>query len=152
MNKTQSRMVNNDLYFEEVQRLLKEGKEVCIRVKGNSMMPFIKNGDRVIVVAHLGTVLPLGSPILAQYEGKFVFHRYVGKKNGKFVLAGDGNLVLKEYVSAPHILAIATLHYPNNSDTTRNINSRWPRLRGMIWYHLRMVRRLFASLKRRILS
>lgn len=73
-------MVNNDLYFEEVQRLLKEGKEVCIRVKGNSMMPFIKNGDRVIVVAHLGTVLPLGSPILAQYEGKFVFHRYVGKK------------------------------------------------------------------------
>lgn len=145
-------MVTNDLYFEEVQRLLKEGKEVCIRVKGNSMLPFIKSGDRVILMAYRGPALPLGSAVLAQCEGKFVFHRYVGKKNGKIVLAGDGNLVLKEYVSAPHILAIATLHYPNNNDATQNINSCWPRLRGLSWYHLRIVRRLFSSLKRRILS
>lgn len=152
MEKMESRIISNDLYFEEVQRLLKEGKEVCIRVKGNSMLPFIKNGDRILLVSYAGAPLLLGTNILAKHEGKFVFHRYVGQKNGSIALAGDGNLVLHEYIGTSDIIALATLHYATASDVPRNINSKGQRLRGMIWYQLRIVRRIFVGLKRRILS
>lgn len=152
MDKTEPRIITNELYFEEVQRLLNEGKEVCIRVKGNSMLPFIKNGDRVLLVAYTETPLLLGANILAKHEGNYVFHRYVGKKNESIVLAGDGNIALHEYVKSSDIVAIATKHYINDSDLAKDINSIWPRLRGMVWYRLRIIRRIFIGLKRRLLS
>ncbi|MEJ5089549.1 hypothetical protein GEO21_05805 [Sphingobacterium faecium] len=148
MGKKESRIISNALYFEEVAYQLRAGKEVCIRVKGNSMLPFIKSGDRVLLVSYRSDRLFLGANILAKYDGNFVFHRYVGQKNGNIVLAGDGNLVLQEYILDSDIIAIGLLHYPDESDATLNIDNRWKRMRGMIWYHLRIVRRLFASLKR----
>jgi signal peptidase I len=152
MDKTEPRIISNALYFEEVQRLLDEGKEVCIRVKGNSMLPFIKNGDRVLLQAYGSTPLLKGANVLAKHEGKFVFHRYVGEKNGQMALAGDGNIVLHEYVPASHILAIATKHYTHDGDLGKNINSGWHRRKGMLWYRLRIIRRICVGLKRRLLS
>lgn len=152
MDKTEPRIITNELYFEEVQRLLREGKEVCIRIKGNSMLPFIKNGDRVLLEAYRGTPLPSGANILAKHEGKFVFHRYVGKKNGNIVLAGDGNIALHEYVTSSDIIAIATKHYSGDSDLAKDISSTWPRFRGMSWYRLRILRRVIGALKRRFLT
>lgn len=142
--------ISNEMYFEEVQRFLDANKEVCIRVKGNSMLPFIKSGERVLLVSYRGSPLLIGSNILAKYDGKYIFHRFVGIRNGKIMLAGDGNLVLKEFVTESDILAIATLYYPNTSESAQRINARWPRLRGMIWYYLRMVRRIISGLKRRL--
>jgi hypothetical protein len=152
MDKTEPRIITNELYFEEVQRLLNEGKEVCIRIKGNSMLPFIKDGDRVLLEAYCGAPLLSGANILAKHDGKFVFHRYVGNKNGNIVLAGDGNIALHEYVKSADIIAVATKHYPGDSDLAKDINSTWPRLRGMIWYRLRIVRRVISALKRRLFS
>lgn len=152
MEKTEPRVVANTLYFAEVQRLLDEGKEVCIRIKGNSMRPFIKDGDRILLQPYRGTPLLIGANILAKHEENFVFHRYVGQKNGSIALAGDGNLVLHEYLQPSQILAIATKHYPDDSDQAKNINSSWHRRKGMLWYRLRLVRRICIGLKRRFLS
>lgn len=149
MDNIEPRIITNELYFEEVQRLLDQGKEVCIRIKGNSMLPFIKSGDRVLLVAYRNTPLLMGSNVLAKHEGKFIFHRYVGKKNGNIVLAGDGNLVLCEYIASSHILAIATKHYAGDNKIGTDINNTWTRLKGMIWYRIRILRRIITSLKRR---
>ncbi|ULT28290.1 S24/S26 family peptidase [Sphingobacterium sp. E70] len=77
-NKT--RIISNVLYFAEVQRMLDDGKEVRIRIKGGSMRPFIHDGDSVILQTYYGEPLQLGSNVLAKHEGKYVFHRYVGKR------------------------------------------------------------------------
>jgi phage repressor protein C with HTH and peptisase S24 domain len=45
------RVISNEDYFTEVQRILREGKEVRIRVKGNSMRPFILDGDSIFLRA-----------------------------------------------------------------------------------------------------
>lgn len=144
-NKT--RIISNEDYFAEVQRILNEGKEVRIRIKGNSMLPFIKDGDTVLLRAYQGQTLALGSSILAKDNDKFVFHRYVGKKNGQYMLAGDGNLVLCEYVEATDIIAIAYMHYPLGKDKGFNIDRPWARLRGLGWYHIRLIRRVLSKLK-----
>ncbi|MEI2275663.1 S24/S26 family peptidase [Sphingobacterium sp. ML3W] len=147
-NKT--RVISNALYFAEVQRMLDEGKEVRIRIKGGSMRPFIHDGDSVLLQTYRGESLQLGSNVLAKYEGKFVFHRYVGKKNGQIVLAGDGNLVLREYINSTDIIAIASIHFPQNSALEISLNHSWARLRGLGWYHIRLLRRVIAKLRRLI--
>ena len=48
---SKTRVISNEDYFAEVQRNLREGKEVRIRIKGNSMLPFIKDGDTVLLRA-----------------------------------------------------------------------------------------------------
>ncbi|MDF2515188.1 MAG: hypothetical protein K0R59_484 [Sphingobacterium sp.] len=145
-----SRIISNDLYFAEVQRMLDEGKEVRIRIKGGSMRPFIEDGDSVLLQAYRGEPLPLGSNILARHEGKYVFHRYVGRKNAQIVLAGDGNLVLRECINNSDIIAVASIHFPKNSALEINLNHSWARLRGLGWYHIRLLRRIMAKLKRLI--
>lgn len=143
----QTRIISNELYFAEVQRMLDEGKEVRIRIKGGSMRPFIQDGDSVLLSAYQGGVLQLGSNLLAKYQGKYVFHRYVGKKNGQIVLAGDGNLVLREYINSADIIAVASSHFPQNSSEENDLNHPWARLRGLAWYHIRVFRRIAMKLK-----
>lgn len=147
-NKT--RIISNDLYFTEVQRMLDEGKEVRIRIKGGSMRPFIEDGDSVLLLAYRGGALQLGSNLLTKHQGKYVFHRYVGKKNGQIVLAGDGNLVLREYIDTTDIIAVASVLYPQQSAEEINLNDRWARLRGLVWYRIRLIRRIVAKLKRMV--
>ncbi|WP_159730162.1 S24 family peptidase [Sphingobacterium sp. 18053] len=144
-NKT--RVISNEDYFAEVQRILREGKEVRIRVKGNSMRPFIRDGDTVLLRAYQGQSLALGSNILAKDKGKFVFHRFIGKKNDLYILAGDGNLVLREYVGATDIIAIAYIHYPQVGEDAINIDRTWARILGLGWYHTRLLRRILTKLK-----
>lgn len=146
-SENETRVLSNENYFAEVQRILREGKEVRIRVKGNSMRPFIQDGDTVLLRAYSGTTVPLGSNILAKDKDKFVFHRLVGKKNGQYILAGDGNLVLREYIEATDIIAIAYLHYPKNYESSIAIHRPWARFRGLGWYYMRLFRRLVIKFK-----
>jgi len=143
-----TRIISNALYFAEVQRMLDEGKEVRIRIKGGSMRPFIRDGDSVLLQTYRGESLLLGSNVLAKHNGKYVFHRYVGKKNEQIVLAGDGNLVLREYISCTDIVAVASIHFPQNSALEINLNDSWARFRGLAWYHIRLLRQVIAKLKR----
>ncbi len=145
-NKT--RIIANEDYFAEVQRMLDQGKEVRIRIKGGSMRPFIEDGDTVVLQAYQGEPLALGSNVLAKDRDKYVFHRFVGKKNGQFVLAGDGNLVLREYVDKTAIVAVASMHYRNDSLKGKAIDSIGARLAGLAWYHIRLLRRIIAKLTR----
>lgn len=146
-SKNETRVISNDDYFTEVQRILCEGKEVRIRIKGNSMRPFIQDGDTVLLRAYSGPPLPLGSNILAKENDKFVFHRFVGKKNGQYILAGDGNLVLREYIAETDIIAIAYMHYPKDKELSKAIHRPWARLRGLGWYYIRLLRRIVIKFK-----
>lgn len=139
-------LISNDSYFEMVRAMLDEGKEVRIRVKGDSMLPFIEDGDSVLLRSYKGNTLPIGSSVLAKHQNRFVFHRYVGKKNTQMILAGDGNLVLREYIANTDIIAVACMHYPQNSSSINDLNGRYPRLRGLVWYHIRLLRRIIAKL------
>lgn len=148
--KSKSKIVSNEDYFAEVQRMLHAGKEVRIRIKGQSMRPFIHDGDTVMLRAYRGQPLPLGSNILAKDKGKFVFHRLVAKKKDQYVLAGDGNLALREYIAEKDIIAVAYSHYPKDKEGAIQIHSLLPRLRGLGWYHIRLLRRIIAKLKKMI--
>lgn len=140
------KVIPNQLYFQEVIRLLDEDRQVRIPVKGTSMQPFLKDGDSVVLLRFTGGPVFLGAVVLGRYRDGVVLHRVVSVQQTTVKLAGDGNLVQRETISLDDILAVAISRTSEN-ELTSLATSR-SRLSGLAWYYLRPVRRVYCKLRR----
>lgn len=92
------KLIPNEILLAEVNLLLKEGRDVELMTRGNSMNPFIR-GDRdsVILRKMPESELTPGDIVLAEYkQGSYVLHRVLEICGEEVVLMGDGNLYGKE--------------------------------------------------------
>ena len=71
--------VNNDEFFGEVIALLREGKNVTIPVKGESMLPFIVGGVDSVVLEGVDGGSPAGSVLRTANVGDVVLFRADGR-------------------------------------------------------------------------
>lgn len=101
-------IVPNEILLEEVASLASEGRDVELKAKGSSMLPFIV-GDRDSVILRKAESVALrpGDIVLARRApGTYVLHRIVAEKGNKITLRGDGNIKGTEVVSREDILCI----------------------------------------------
>ena len=128
--------IANDILIPEIERLLKDGKEVRFTPSGVSMRPFIE-GDRDSVILTSLTRSPrIGDILLVRLESNspmsptFVLHRLVRIEGDTLVLQGDGNLVGEERCGASDIIGIVKrIESPSGR--------RKPMVRGQFWYAVR---------------
>lgn len=109
-----TRVLDNAAFMQEVAFLLMEGKQVRMRIKGRSMMPFLLEGDEVILEAPApGELdkLKRGRIVLAKYEKGFVLHRFSGRKAGRLKLSGDNNRIKDEWVAPCSVIAVVRRAY-----------------------------------------
>ena len=86
----------NKKLMPEIESLLNEGRKITLKVKGNSMFPFIK-GDRDRVELHKPQSLKMGDIVLARLQDEqYVIHRIIDLTNEEVLLMGDGNLYKME--------------------------------------------------------
>ena len=139
----------NELLIREIRRTLAEGKQVELKAKGNSMLPFIRDG-RDSVILERPTKIRVGDILLGEYApDSFVLHRFVRKENGKLVLMGDGNLHGEEKCFPGNIVArVVRIIRPNG----RSVDcDAWAfRFRSGCWRLLLPVRRYLLAIIRRI--
>lgn len=84
-------IVANDILLTSVCEMLSEGKDVVLKTKGCSMMPFIV-GDRDSVLLRREE-WGVGDSVLAHLpNGQFVLHRVQSIDGDRVTLKGDGNL------------------------------------------------------------
>ena len=81
--------VSNALLFSELKTILKE-KDVIIRIKGNSMWPFFKNG-KTSVYLHQIDFIKKYEIYLFKLNDTYVLHRLIKIKKDKLIFKGDGN-------------------------------------------------------------
>lgn len=82
----------NEILLKEVKKLIGEGHDVTLRVRGISMRPFLEDRRDKIVLTEVEE-LKKGDAVLAEIApGKYVFHRIASIKNGEVILRGDGNI------------------------------------------------------------
>lgn len=138
--------IPNHLLFEQVKDWLKQGKMVKVNVVGNSMLPTLKNGDKVL----LGPVykMRLGDIVLATYNKSYVLHRVVGCDKHTYRLVGDGNIGQVEHVSKHEIWARVERVYRGDFAIART-DWKW-RVFGIGWYILRPLRAVYICLKNKI--
>ena len=146
--------IANDILIPEIERLLKEGKEVRFTPSGVSMRPFIEGDRDSVILSSLSRNPRIGDILLVRLESNspmsnvqspmsptFVPHRLVRIEGDTLVLQGDGNLVGEERCGASDIIGIVKrIESPSGR--------RKPLTRGRLWYWLYPVRRWLLKIYR----
>lgn len=125
----------NDIFLGEVCQLLSEGHTVTLRVRGNSMRPFLEDRRDSIILAAV-THIDKGDAVLAEIApGKYVFHRIVRLDGDHVTLMGDGNIRGTEHCLCQHIRANA-VGFVRKGRTFTPEGRRW---RCYSWWWTRLV-------------
>ena len=104
-------LLNNDLFFVEVARMLSQGRSVTLRAKGKSMYPFISGGRDTVELRKTDT-LSVGDIVLAEVpERGYVLHRIYKMEGEQLVLMGDGNLCGTEQCRKDDVVGVVTHYY-----------------------------------------
>ena len=142
-------VVANDVIAQETKRLIDMGREVTIPVKGNSMLPFIHGNKDLAVLQQISSPLNKWDMVLAfDSRGVLVLHRIIQINGDTLTLMGDGNLKGVETCSVSDV--IARLEYVERAEKRWNCNTRSARMKAVLWYHLRPVRRYLLAIYRRV--
>ena len=129
----------------EVGRLIREGKTVVLPVRGNSVRPFIQNGNDCVELHPLPPVLRKGDVVLARTsKGYYVLHRVTAISPDLLTLEGDGNIGLRETCRPSDVLAraewVIDAHKERHSLLDRRARIKW-----RMWYMLRPLRRVLLA-------
>lgn len=75
-----------------MQAVLSQGQKFRFRVKGFSMMPFIRDGDVITAVPKRDHNYAVGDVIafISSLSGHLVVHRVIAKKKAGYLIRGDG--------------------------------------------------------------
>ena len=140
-------MTDNDI-IEEACRLVREGVNVTLPVKGLSMQPFIIGGKESVIL-HRPGLIDVGDVVLAWVDGcRYVVHRIIRIDGDHITLMGDGNLTT-EHCALGDIKACVT-HVVDAKDKTHYLYNRWRMLGAKVWYWLRPIRRYLLAIYRRV--
>lgn len=124
----------NEVLFREVAALLKEGRQVTIPVRGQSMRPFLADGrDSVTLASCTPDELTPGVVVLVREDknGYIVLHRIIARQADRLVLQGDGNAGSAEYAYVKDVLGMAVVFirkgrsYPASGMVWRMYSSGW---------------------------
>lgn len=139
----EKRILPNEILLAEAGALLAEGRDVELSVKGNSMLPFLRNERDSVQLRKLPQV-EKGDVVLAQIApGRYVLHRVRKIDGDRVTLMGDGNIRGTEACSKSDILGTAiTFVRPDGKRCTPG--------KARLWQLLRPVRRYLLFIYRRI--
>ena len=139
-----------DIFIEEVRKLISEGRYVTITAKGYSMNPFIVHvRDQIILGPWNDADIKEGAVVLIQDEhGNCFMHRITHRAGTRLTLMGDGNIERKEWAYVNDIvgLMIAVIKKGRPIPVT---SLRW-RLYSWFWHMLTPLRRYPLGLWRRL--
>ena len=140
MNK---RVVPNEILIPEVGKLLDEGREVELQPKGNSMLPFIRQGkDNVLLKKQEPKKWDI---VLARIAtDRYVMHRIIEEQGTNLTLMGDGNIAGYEHCKKEDVLGVVIKIIKNGKkEITPPGGKFWRRLLPIRRYLLGFYRRLF---------
>ena len=134
--------IPNDILIPEIGKLLAEGREVELRPKGNSMLPFIRQEkDSVVLLKKPG--VEVGDIVLAKTGGRFVLHRVYKMEGTALTLMGDGNVAGTERCTVDDVLGtVIRIVRPGGKSVIPS--------KGMLWKALKPIRRYLLAFYRRI--
>ena len=138
----------NEVLLPEITRLLEAGETVTMKVKGNSMLPFI-TGGRDSVVLRRAVALKAGDIVLARLDdGHYVLHRITAIRGERFTLMGDGNLCGTETCTRQAIAgqAIRVIKDGRTVDCTTPAQLR----KAKLWKTLLPIRRYLLAIYKRV--
>ena len=127
-------LLPNQLFFEQVEAMLAEGREVQIRMKGHSMRPLLRSERDQVVLSPCTDPARLqpGDIVLFRTYGRHILHRIVSRDGDRLTLAGDGNYRITEQCTTRDVAGVATRAIRASGRTVSFDSPGW-RLRSRLW-------------------
>lgn len=135
------KIIPNALYFFWVEEEIAQGREVRIRHKGTSMLPFLYSDKDEVNLAPCdpATLSPL-DVVLFRYKGRHLLHRILRREGERLLLQGDGSLVATEQCLVTDVVARMTYLVRPSGKSLPVTSLRW-RVLSRLWVSLRFARR-----------
>lgn len=108
-------VIDNNVFFEQLCSRIAEGESVMLKLRGNSMLPLLRNGKDNLLLAPVphGYVFEKDEVLLFRYNGSFVLHRVVRSTGDDLLMQGD-NCVSQEHISSRDVVArLIAVQRPN---------------------------------------
>ena len=142
----QVKVMPNDVLLGEVRKLIQEGHSVTLRVKGNSMLPFIYGGRDNVRFVNCSDYKVRDIVLAEVSKGVFVVHRIISIKDNRVTLMGDGNLYGVEHCYLDNLAAKVEVIVRG----AREIDpySGYMRAAASFWWHIRGLRRWLLAFMR----
>lgn len=138
----------NELVFDEITGLLRQGKRITLRTKGRSMVPFIIGGRDCVVLQQRDS-LAVGDIVLAHVSGKgYLLHRIIRLNGDRVLLMGDGNVAATETCLRNEVCGVVTEIIRNGRSVC--CASAAERRKVVLWLFLKPVRRYILGAGRRL--
>ena len=138
----------NEFFLKEIEKLLAEGHTTTLRVRGNSMRPFLEDRRDSIVLTAV-THTEVGDAVLAEIApGKYVFHRIIAIDGKNVTLMGDGNVHGTEHCTLSDVKANAVAIIRKEKEYSTS-GKRWKSY-SWIWMRLKPMRRWLLAIHRRL--
>lgn len=103
----ESLVASNIEMLELIEEFLEDGKNVRIKIKGNSMLPFLSDGsEQVDLSAPANKELRKGALVLFKYGNGFILHRIIQRKKDRLILMGDNIYQSKEFITTEQVIGI----------------------------------------------
>ena len=127
-----------------IKSFVSDNKQVIITATGDSMRPFLRDGEDKVVLCRLKTS-PKKNDVLfyLRDDGTYVLHRVFKVKNGGYVMLGDAQLIPEYGITDKHIIAVASAFIKNGKQIGCNSFSYLTRVR--LWRMLYPFRILKAK-------
>lgn len=135
--------VPNEVLIPQIGALLAEGREVELKPKGYSMLPFIRPEKDNVVMKKKDSIAK-GDIVLADLGGRYVLHRVIREEGDRLILMGDGNIKGTETCHKKDVLGTVIAIEKNGKKTVKPS-------KGRLWYTLRPFRRYLLAFYKRVL-
>lgn len=138
-------------FIDDVKSIIDEDRTVILPVQGNSMLPFIRGGEKV-ELHPIHKELEIADIVLAKVkEGYPVIHRVVRIEGDNITLEGDGNLGFQEHCLRKDVIAQAVYvildNDPNKEVACRTLTTPLDLQHWLTWWRLRpIIRRVLLKL------
>ena len=141
-------VISNDIFFAEVLRVLREGKNVTIPVKGVSMLPFIRGDRDSVELEPIANARPLavGDIVLFRVAGRYILHRIIQLDGNQAVMQGDGAICCEHCPTSDIFGRVVTIL--KKGRTPINPYTRLNLLKARIWHHIPLRRYLLVIYRR----
>ena len=103
------KIVETTAYVSILRELAEEGKEVNMRIAGNSMLPFLVHERDYICFKKPDRELKRGDMVFYQRKnGRYIMHRIWKVKAGKYYMTGDAQREIEGPIEREQIFALIT--------------------------------------------
>ena len=103
------KIVETTAYVSILRELTEEGREVSMRIAGNSMLPFLVHERDYIWFKKPDRELKRGDMVFYQRKnGQFIMHRIWKVNAGKYYMVGDAQREIEGPIERNQVFAIVT--------------------------------------------